>query len=173
MRPEVERDFEYGRNFLPHMKQIAGLYLIGEAPFEEDARRATDLIVLRLDAIRIACRVRRPQFEARYGGEFTVRAERGNGTDTELTKIIEGWGDYMLYGFGAEHGPRLSSWVLGDLRVFRRWFNRRLALLPAQRTPGTLMRNGDGSSSFLAFSIADLPENFIVARQLPKLAMAA
>ena len=42
-------------------------------PVEEDMRHNTDLIVLRLDAVRIGCRVRRYQYVHSFGGEFTIR----------------------------------------------------------------------------------------------------
>ena len=60
---------------------------------KEDAERNTDLIVLKLDAVRIACRVRNHEYITRYGDEFTIRAERPSGVKTELAKIIDGWGD--------------------------------------------------------------------------------
>lgn len=162
MQPDVAYDFEFGRQFLSELKMIAGLHLLGEAPFEEDAQRATDLIVLRLDAVRIACRVRRHEYLERYEGEFTIRSSRPSGADTELGKIIEGWGDYMLYAFAGLDG-RLAAWLLGDLHVFRRWHARQLVSLPAGGTPGLRVPNRDGTW-FTAFTLADLPSEFIVAR---------
>lgn len=35
------------------------------------------------------------------------------------------------------------------------------------RRPGETRRNGDGSSDFTAYRIADLPDEFVVARKLP------
>lgn len=164
MRPDVEASFAWQRAFIPHMKEIAGRHLIGEAPAYEDARHNTDLIVLKLDAVRIACRVRRASYRERYGNEFTIRATRPSGTQTELAKILEGWGDYVLYGFeGTE--DRLSAWMLGDLRIFRLWFVRYLAAHQGN-TPGQERANGDGSSRFRSFQVSDLPDDFIVARSL-------
>jgi hypothetical protein len=135
--------------------------LIGEASEEEDALRNTDLIVLRLEAVRIACRIRRYEYMARYGDEFTIRCDRPRGTKTELAKIIEGWGDYFFYGFAAAEGDNLARWLLGDLKVFRLWFMRYLAA--EHRIPGTRRQNHDGSSGFIAFAVADMPRDFIVA----------
>jgi len=167
MQRDVEHDYQYGRQFTAHIKQIAGEHLIGEAPFEDDAERATDLVVLRLEAVRIACRVRRARYETRYAHEFTIRAERSNHARTELAKIVEGWGDYLVYGFGEETTRRLSSWLLGDLRIFRSWYSRELARLPAGETPGTRGINYDGRTAFSIFRINDLPVEFIVARATP------
>lgn len=161
MRPDVRRDFDFGRDYLGHLKAICGQYLIGEAPFEEDTQRATDLIVLKLDPIRVACRVRRSEFMGRYPDEFTVRANRPNGHETELAKIVAGWGDYMIYGF-AGPPPMLAAWALLDLRVFRTWWSRQLWL---GRHPGIEKPNRDGSSAFRAFTIGDLPDKFVVARK--------
>jgi hypothetical protein len=160
MKADVAKDFEYGRQYLDHLKAIVGRHLVAEAPANEDMTHNTDLIVLRLDAVRIACRVRRESYLSRYGDQFTIRSTRPNGT-TELAKIIEGWGDYVLYGFGAENGPRLVRWTLGDLKVFRLWFARETAR--TGKPPGIAKPNPDGSSHFRAFRYADLPAEFIIA----------
>jgi hypothetical protein len=162
MRPDVAQDFNYGRRYLGHMKQIVGMHLIREAPAEEDMQHNTDLIVLRLDAIRIACRVRRPKNLSKYGHQFTIRTKRPNGTKTELAKVLEGWGDYNLYGFGAESGDYLTTWVLGDLDIFRLWFQRETVKLPAGRQPGVEQTNPDGTK-FRAFNVAAMPPGFVVA----------
>lgn len=144
--------------YLPEIKSILGLYLIGEPPLEEDQERNTDLMVLRMEAVRIGCRVRNISYLDKYGDEFTIRAGRPSGTKTELTKIIEGWGDYFFYGFG--EGARLVKWGLGDLKIFRLWFSQQLY---AGKIPGIKKNNTDNSSHFLAFKWADLPKEFIVA----------
>lgn len=160
MRPDVQHDFDWGRGFLPELKMIVGLNLIGEAPHEEDAERNTDLIVLKLDAVRIACRIRRHKYLDGYGHQFTLRSGRPTGAKTELAKVVEGWGDYLLYGFADEHDHRLAAWALCDLRVFRGWYFREVF---AGRKPGESRTNGDGTA-FIAFSYGDLPDDFTVAR---------
>lgn len=166
MRPDVRVDFDRQRRYIPAMKRIVGEHLIGEAPAEEDAQRNTDLIVLRLEAIRIACRVRAPEYMDKYGNEFTIRAGRPSGAKTELQKIIEGWGDYILYGFHDEGGDELAAWVLGDLRAFRLWFQQE-TVRRAGKPPGSEQGNHDGSSTFRAFAISELPLPFVVARKRP------
>lgn len=163
MRPSVERDFTWQSQFVPPMKRIVGEYLIGEAPADEDRDHNTDLIVLRLEAIRVACRVRQHKYLERYGDEFTVRTARPSGSDTELSKLLAGWGDYVLYGFATEDSEGLAAWVLGDLSVFRLWHHRRLAV--DGQAPGVTQNNGDGSSTFRAYRIDELPDDFVVARK--------
>lgn len=169
MRPDVEDAFAWQRQFLPQVKSIIGVHLIGEAPLEDDAEKNTDLIVLRLEAIRIACRIRTGTYLESFHDQFTIRCERPSGAKTELAKIIEGWGDYFFYGFGANDGF-LASWMLGDLRVFRLWLWQRLAR--DRQLPGQLCQNKDGSSKFYAYKLEQLPSSFVVAR-LPLRKVAA
>jgi hypothetical protein len=132
---------------------------------DEDTHHNTDLIVLRLEAVRIACRVRTYKYLGKWGDEFTIRSGRPNGAKTELTKILEGWGDFILYGIADEDDRFLASWLLGNLDVFRLWFFRQLVIRSGQ-LPGSEQGNSDGSSTFRAFKINELPETFVVARKL-------
>lgn len=155
-------DKRWSDRFLPQIKGILGQHLIGEPAAEEDAERNTDLIVLRMEAVRIACRVRRAAYLPRYGCEFTIRAGRPSGVKTELAKVIEGWGDYLFYGFADEAEARLSQWALADLRVFRLAYMRRLAGMDAGQVPGMAKANGDGSSSFAVFRWDEFPPGFVI-----------
>jgi hypothetical protein len=156
-------DFKWQQRFIPELKRICGEHLIGEAPYEEDAEHNTDLVVLKLEPVRIACRVRTYQYYERYPDEFTIRSDRPSGNKTELAKIVEGWGDYILYGFCTEDESRLTAWTLGNLDVFRLWFNQYIVKHKG-RLPGIVQNNHDGSSSFRAFRINELPSGFVVAR---------
>ena len=156
-----EQQKQWSDRFLPEIKRILGEQLISEPPIEEDAEHNTDLMVLRLDAIRIACRIRKYDYLKNYGNEFTIRAGLPSGVKTELTKIIEGWGDYFFYGFSDPDEVFLIQWILGDLKAFRVWFNRELIRL--KYMPGIKQNNHDNSSFFYAFPI-DIP-NFIIAQK--------
>lgn len=156
------QDKKWSDRFLPEIKRNLGEYLIGEPPVEEDQERNTDLIVLRMEAVRIGCRIRKFKYLENYGGEFTVRAGRPSGHKTELTKIIEGWGNYFFYGFCDKDEQKLAKWTLCDLNVFRLWFNRRLKT-DNGKVPGTHKNNTDNSSFFLAFKTAELPAKFVTA----------
>lgn len=159
-----ERDFDWQRGLIPEIKRILANYLIAEAPAAEDMQHNTDLIVLKLDTVRVACRLRRHDYLARYGGEFTVRARRPSGAETELSKVLSGWGDYIFYGFASPDAADLAAWMLGDLNVFRLWHHRELW---ENRRPGLAQSNGDGSSDFRAYRIADLPSEFVVSQKRP------
>lgn len=161
MNEQTTLDKRWADRFLPQIKRILGEYLIGEAPFQEDAQRNTDLIVLRLDPVRIACRIRRNEYLS-YQDEFTIRSGRPSGQKTELSKVIEGWGDYFFYGFSDAAETSLVRWTLADLRVFRLRFAMSLQA-NAGAVPGKEKPNQDGSSVFRVFKWRDFPDNFIVA----------
>jgi hypothetical protein len=156
-------DKAWSDRFLVEIKRILGEHLIGAAPQEEDAERNTDLIVLRMDAVRIACRIRHYQYLMKYGEGFTIRTARPSGAKTELAKIVEGWGRYMFYGFANEDESALGIWTLMDLNVFRLWFNgsivKNAGVIPGEERP-----NKDGSSTFRGFKYAKMPNGLIVAR---------
>jgi hypothetical protein len=166
-----DSDFAWQRTFLPEIKRVCANYLIGEAPVEEDMRRNTDLgslsptcLVLRLDPVRVACRIRRNKYaHSPYLDQFTIRSGRPRDVQTEHAKVLSGWGDYIFYGFADPADDSLAAWVLGDLSEFRLWHHRRLA---TGRKPWVEEKtNGDGSSSFMAFRIDDLPADFVLARK--------
>lgn len=161
-----ETDKRWSDKFLPEIKSILGLYLIGEPPVEEDAERNTDLMVLRMEAIRIGCRIRRNKYLGRYGDGFTIRAGRPSGTKTELAKIIEGWGDYFFYGFCDDKEASLEIWTLSDLKIFRGWFTREI--LKTGKIPGDLKNNYDNSSSLLGIKWFNLPKEFVVATNIKR-----
>lgn len=160
MRADVRRDYDFGRLFVPQAQAIVGRYVaVEEAPFEEDAERNTDLIVLaaKVGLIRVGLRVRSLSYRRRYGDQFTIRCSRPNGMPTELAKILDGWGDYFLYGFGDRAGlfavPRLRAWTLADLSVFRAQWQKGL---------GLAVRNPDGTEG-RAFEWDWFPPEFVIA----------
>ena len=155
-----EKDKKLSDVYLDEIKQILGLHLIGEPPIEEDQERNTDLMVLKLDAVRVACRVRNDKYRCGFGNEFTIRSSRPSGSITELRKLITGWGDYMFYGFG--DGVVLTQWHLLDLGVFRSTFSD---MLYRGNSPMQI-NNKDNSSGFIAFKIADFPNDFIVGNKM-------
>jgi len=159
-----ESDRVWTDSYLDEIKSILGKHLIGPAPDEEDRHRNTDLIVLKMEAVRIGCRIRRAEkYLDTYGDEFTIRSERDYG-ETELAKIITGWGNYFFYGFAYQDDTNLCKWTLADLNVFRLWYNRQLF---SGNKPGIKKTNGDNSSRFLAFKWDQLPKEFIKAKLWP------
>jgi len=150
---------KWSDKFLPEIKQICGLHLIGEPPIIEDMQHNTDLIVLNMMPKRVACRIRRFSYYGKYHNDFTIRAKLPNGTETELTKIIKGFGDYIFYGFSDHQENKLFAWKLADLSIFRLWFAKQLATGNFKKF---LHKNTDGSSQFYSFKWSDFPLNFII-----------
>ena len=163
MPNDWQQSKRWSDRFLPEIKRTLGEFLICESAAEEDAERNTDLMVLTLGAVRVGCRVRQWPYLEKYSREFTIRSGRPSGVKTELAKIIEGWGDYLFYGFANEEGNALAQWFIGDLNVFRLWHSTRLAK-SGGCLPGAQMPNSDGSSHFVAYQVADLPDYFVVAK---------
>jgi hypothetical protein len=155
-----ENDKKWSDKYLTQIKSIIGQTFIQSAPIEEDQERNTDLIVFKMEPIRIACRLRREEYFKRYQNEFTLRFGRPSGTKTELTKIVEGWGNFFFYGFADDN--KIIYWKIGDLNVFRLWFNRSLIKYNGSM-PWKQITNSDNSSSFIIFEWDNLPKDFVVA----------
>lgn len=151
------RDKSWSDTFIPEIKRIIGEHLIGEPPIEEDQHRNTDLLVLKLDAIRIACRIRKNEYLLKYPFDVTIRCDRPSGNKTELEKIIEGWGDYFFYGFSSSDCTCLAAWRLIDLNLVRRW-------LFDHRDEMKLKTNGDNSSSFVFIDTRHLDRKATIAK---------
>ena len=156
------RDFAWQAKMLPQVKAILGKTFICEAPFEEDVKRNTDLMVLTMEPLRFACRLRNHVYYDRYRFDITIRNSRPSGAQTELEKLLNGFGDYMFYGFASEDRSRIIYYTIGDLNVFRKWYKEKIDL---GVQPGRKKNNTDGSSDFLAFHLMELPAEFIVCNE--------
>lgn len=143
-----------------YVRSICGRLFVADASIKEDQEENTDLRILTINPIRIACRIRRGSYFPRYAHQFTLRDYRPTGMKTELAKIVDGFGDYFFYGFAKDNGE-LLDWKIGDLEIFRFWYQGEIEL--ASRIPGQKKTNGDGSSEFKVFEWTRLPEPFIVA----------
>ncbi len=155
---------KWSDQFIPEIQSILGRYFFQVASFEEDLNRNTDLVLdlSNLNGGRIALRIRRLKF-LKHGNEFTIRSAVLAGHKTELEKLLGGDGDYIFYGFGSDSGE-LVRWFIGDLVVFRRWYLEYMKD-NGGRIPGNKRHNAEGSE-FRVFAIADLPEDFIVAKDV-------
>ena len=161
MAGDWKQNKNWSDKYLTQIKRILGEHFIGEPPIKEDIHRNTDLMVLNMTGLRFGCRVRKEKYYENYKDEFTLRCKVYNGGKTELTKIIEGWGDYFFYGFANE--SCVFHWKIGDMKEFRLWFSRRLAKNNG-RVPGELRSNHDKSSDFMVFRWPELPPKFIYAQ---------
>lgn len=146
--------------FIERIKEIIGRALIVAAPVEDDQLYNTDLLMLRCDSVRIACRIRRYEYHKRFSHEFTIRCTRPSNNKTELEKILEGYGDYFLYGFANEQQDDIAHWTLCNLAVFRGWYW--LRELRCSADLGIRQKNVDGSSDFRVFRWDEFPMNFVV-----------
>ena len=160
-----KNDKKWSDKFLPIIKPILGYHFISEPPIEEDMNHNTDLMVLKMDVIRFGCRIRRYSYykNDKYKNQFTIRTSRPSGGKTEMAKIIEGWGDYLFYGFSNEDETDLISWFIGDLNEFRAWLSR---CFYNNRRPWEVKKNIDNSSEFIAFNLKEMPEKFIFKNKL-------
>lgn len=135
--------------------------MISESDFVVDTTQATDLIVLTLKPFSVACRVRRNEYLERYKNEFTIRSKLESGTETELSKIVNGFGDYMFYGFASKVHGKLAEWYLINLDSFRAAMIRRnsLNIIKGKKS------NNDGTY-FCWFKIDSFPANppLLIAR---------
>ena len=154
---------QWSDQFLPEIKRILGEHLIREGTIEEDTKQNTDLIVLTLNPIRIACRIRKHQHlnKGNRANEFTIRKNVPSGNPSEMRKIWNGWGDYFFYGFSNETETAIQKWFIGDLEIFRNFVKQRYN--ETKKIPATTMINTDGSSDFYVFKLADMPDNFLLA----------
>jgi hypothetical protein len=155
------RDREWSDRYIPAISTIVGPRLLVPAPFEVDAKQATDLIVLRARDMTIAARVRRHGFADRYPYEFTIRSRRDNGTKTELSKIVDGWADWMFYGHAAREGDGFDRWFLVDLHALRAAFIRD-GMKAESEIKWEEKSNGDGTH-FVALDLRSFRPSILVA----------
>ncbi len=147
--------------FLPEMKHILGEALIHEADVKEDALRNTDLVTLAMQGQqRIACRIRRHRYLKDHFQEFTLRCSLRSERQTEFDKLLQGWGDFLFYGFANETETGLAQWFIGDLEIFRRWLRHHHDR--HGEWPGVVVGNSDGSSRFRVFSLRDMDPRFVI-----------
>lgn len=149
-----EKDRKWSDKYIPLMSQIIGPHLLRPAPFEMDAKQATDLVILKARDMTIACRVRRPGYLEKYGWQFTMRSKRTNGTETEASKITNGWGDWMFYAHAAEGDVlAFSRWMLLDLAAWRAHMLRDGWRKIPQIKWGQDLPNGDRETCFNWFDV--------------------
>lgn len=146
---------------IPTIKQIVGPLLLEPAEFKVDAMQATDLMIMHARDKRIAARVRRAGYADRYPYEFTVRSARSSGATTEMTKLVEGFGDWMFYGHSDnDEGPGIGRWFVIDLSIFRANLIRHGSL---QHLKWVKQTNRDQATEFVGFDIRSFQGDILVA----------
>ena len=139
---------EWSDGYMPSVKSILGQAIINESTFEEDTEQAFDLKTP--PTKKIACRVRDYERYKKYMGEFTIRSQSKYGKRTEIHKILDGFGDWMFYGF--TKGDEVIYWSIIDLDVFRGNY---------ENSDCVEKENYDGTK-FTSFKLGTFPPNIIV-----------
>lgn len=160
-----KKDKTWSDPYLLIVKAICGLLFIGEASEDEDRERNTDLTVFSVGGVRIAVRIRRHEYwlhtkPDNYRKEFTIRYSRPNGRKTEYQKILDGWGDFLFYGFALPKPPHLHGWGIVDLSLFRVWAT--IYRNEHGRDPGHKIQNVDKTQG-RAFYWSEIPQIAILA----------
>ena len=156
---------------MPVVRALIGPHLLMNAPVERDMAEATDLIVLRARDMTVGVRLRRrsKRYWATHPEQFTLRCKRDNGVPTELTKIVQGWGDAFFYGH-ADDGV-IDPWMLLDLHGLREAFIREPGLLRnPDKVRSGLQNNFDGTH-FAWFNRRRLPDHVTIATSMPVVQM--
>lgn len=157
-----EEDRGWADKFIPHQMEIAAKAIRVEvAPIEEDRRRNTDLVLRTVVPLntpaegRISARVRRHNYLSRYRDEFTIRLDRPSGIETEMPKMLNGWGDFFIYGFEESQGSdRMYPWLIGNMEMLRDYVKR--------GGYSVIKDNRDRSSRLRSFHLADMPLGFVL-----------
>lgn len=144
-------DKKWSDKFIPEIKYILSDIFVCAAPEHEDQLNNTDLMVFMMKPARVACRIRRFEYLQRYPNDITIRKNRPSGKESELAKLISGFGDYLFYGFSNEDETAIKAYTLIDLSKFRLWFTRYI-IINNGTMPGKEQTNGDKSSRFQSFN---------------------
>ena len=144
-----DRDRKWSDKMTPQVIKIVGPMLLKQAPIELDNQQATDLIVLLARDIRIAARIRTYGYFKSFPFDFTIRAMRESGAETELSKIMKGFGDWFFYGH-ADKEDIIWRWHLISLDAFR-------AAMRSPSPPGGKQMNNYDGTHFMAFDLRTFP----------------
>jgi len=142
--------------FIDPIKRIVGPLMLEESSMEIDTQQVTDLMVMTAKDIRIAARVRDYRYMDRYPYDFTIRS-KGAIYKTELQKIVDGWGDWMFYGFSNEARDDIARWYVISFRAFRANLIRRRSSIRYMEKP-----NMDGQTGLTAFDIRTFTPDILV-----------
>ena len=124
------KEFEWSKGFLPAQKMIAMDFLGSAryATFLEDTKQATDLVIICINDITVALRIRTYKF-IENRNETTMRFDfpAMPNLKTEYQKYLNGYCDYLLTCFATpSNDPKqgILCAVCWDLSVFREAINR-------------------------------------------------
>ena len=153
MANDYENDRALADKHINQIRQILGPYIIDIASFEQDARQATDLIVLTKNNLTIGCRIRREGVAVKYGpDDFTIRWSRNSGAETEIAKIRKGWGQWFFYSHLV--GNAIAGWMLLNLDIFRQ----------GEPAAHPIIKPNTDGTSLAAYNTAEFPAPLVIAR---------
>lgn len=146
---------------LPDISRMLAAVFVCPAPDHEDMHEATDLMVLTVRPFRVACRMRKYKYwtNEAWRQQFTIRAGLPSGAKTEFDKIVDGWGDFMFYGFADEAGESVHEARILNLNVFR-------AALIRSEVPWQSVPNEDGTHG-RAYTVTDFPPDLVFKHWTP------
>lgn len=87
---QFSADFAWQQQYAETIQQIVGKHILEPSRWEADAKEATDFMILKARDLRIACRMRGPEYADAFPWDFTIRSSRISRHKSELEKIIEG-----------------------------------------------------------------------------------
>ena len=131
------------------------------AGWEDDLRRATDLMVLTFRAMRLAVRVRDYKNLESYSGSFTIRTHSRSGNpNSEALKLRQGYGDFLLYAWASPDNTNLEAGAVIDLHVWR----KHEFAAPHEEWCNGPKSGGHDLSAFNSYAFADFPDELLVYR---------
>lgn len=132
-------------------KMILGLYFIGR-DIEKDLKEGTDFLTFTIKPFKSAFRLRRFYAFLSWPNQFTIRWSLPSGHKTEHQKIMEGYVDYILYGFIDNKEEKVIKYFIGDLNVFRE----------INPKPIGIFDNDPPDSKLAVYKLSQLPPEFIL-----------
>lgn len=114
--------FKWSNLWINKIRTIVGAHLLRPSTVEEDTQEATDLIMLRAEAMRVACRLRKPGYVPAFAWDVTFTARRENGFPCEWDKLVIGKkANWFFYGHASTVTPegRIHPWFLIDVDMAR------------------------------------------------------
>lgn len=153
-----KEDDDNTRRFYPEINRILG-GVVGEFGIQTasdilDQKKATDLVI---HGRHVAVRLRKAADLEKWGHQVTLRSGRMSGTETELSKVIRGYGDWLFYGFA--DNDRVVAWVVVSLDALRAILCRRGWKDGLGSSDWGETSNHDQATSFAWFDVSRLSES--------------
>jgi len=155
-----DQQFSWQAQYIDEVIRLIAPHIITVSRPEVDKNENGDLELAFPRNGTVSVRLRTPRY-ARYAGDITFRSRSKNGGYTELSKLIDGYGDYFFYGHVSDNG-QLWFWHLLSLNSVRAAFTRYPRLLRRDEN-----KNPDGTR-FLVFKPEEDFPSAILAQEGPR-----